>query len=88
MRSLRTSAQPFLEMRPSLRLSALELSEGARPRQDAALRPDEGRERPPTSAEGASAEEKPTPLARTGATTGGPGPEALAIPSALAPGPS
>ena len=30
--SLRTSAQPFLEMRPSLRLSALELSEGARPK--------------------------------------------------------
>ena len=38
MRGLRTSAQPFPGMRPSLRLSALELSEGARPRWDAVPR--------------------------------------------------
>ena len=37
-RSLRTSAQPFPGMRPSLRLSAPGLSEGARPRWDAAPR--------------------------------------------------
>ena len=88
MRGLRTSAQPFPGMRPSLRLSALELSEGARPRQDVTFRPDAKREKSPTSAANASAEEKPTPFTHMSASTGGPRSEALAIPSALAPGPS
>ena len=46
-RGLRTSARPLPGTRPGPRLSALGPPEGARPRQDAALRPDEGRERPP-----------------------------------------
>ena len=57
--SPRTSARPFPGTRPSPRPSALDLSEGARPRQDAAFRPDEGRERSPTSAARASAEGRP-----------------------------
>ena len=40
---------------------------GARPKQDAAPRPDEGREKSPTSAANASAEERPCAPRRTGA---------------------
>ena len=49
------SARPFPGTRPGPRPSAPGPPGGARPRQDAAPRPDEGRERPPAPAEGASA---------------------------------
>ncbi len=87
IRGLHTSAQPFPGMRPSLRPSAPGLPRargrgGTRP----FARTRSGRSLPPRrrarAPRGGSA-----PLARTGASTGGPGPGALAIPSALALGP-